>query len=113
MDARIQLVPKIAVCLQEDLEETRQVFFAEEFGGLCKSRPLLGRGGNEIGVCPADTHDQEVTNMADSLAAEVLQISAFFLKRVYEPERALRGLFGDGLNELIERVLRNDTEEFP
>ena len=98
MHARVGLAPEIVVSLQQNVEKSCEVFFAEERGRFCKRGTLIGSSSNQIGIRAANASNQEIAYVANRFAAEVLQVAAFFLKGVDETERAVRGTSGDGLD---------------
>jgi len=111
MNAGIKLVAKVFVGLQQDLEEAREVFFAEDRCSAFQSRTLIRRRRDQIGVGATNASDEQVADVANRLTAEVLKVAAFFLKAVDESECAISRSGCDGVNELFERVFGNDTEE--
>ena len=50
--------------------------------------------------------------MPDRLAAKMLKVAAFFLKAMHQRQRAIRGAFGNRPDKFVERILRNDAEQF-
>jgi len=88
VDTRIHLAANVIVGLQENLEIARKVFFSKERGGLREARPLIGSGGDEVGIGSADTRDQEIAHVANRFAAEVLKVAAFPLEAMDEAEGA-------------------------
>src|ERR1700732_5622611 len=112
MQTRIGLAPQVVVREQEDLKESREVFFAE-FCRLCRqSRTLFGGRGDQIGFRAANARDHKIAKMADGFAAEVLQVLAIANEAMHEAEHALGGLRGDGFDEFIENAFGDDAEKF-
>src|SRR5258707_5922325 len=101
MHARIWFSPQIFVGLQEDLKTACEVFFAEERRGLCQCGALVRRGGNHFRVRAAGPRDQEIAHVPHGLAAEVLQVAAFFLEGVHQAESAVCRAFRDCADEFL------------
>jgi hypothetical protein len=57
MYTRVWLAPQIVVRLQQDLEKSRQVLFAELRRGALQRRALVGSCGNQIGISAAHPRD--------------------------------------------------------
>ena len=89
MQARVGLPAKIVVGMQQNLEKAREVFLAEKFGGLFQSRTLVRGRGNQLGIRSADARDEQVAEMADRFAAEMLQVLSVREQSVHEREYAL------------------------
>src|SRR5713226_9513096 len=87
---RIWLVPQILIGLQKNIEESRQVLFAELRGGFRKRGPLVGSRRNQVRFRAANPRNQEVAHVSNRLTTKMLQVAAFFLKGVDESERAVR-----------------------
>src|SRR5580704_7023492 len=107
MDARIEFAAQVFVGLQKNLEEAREVFFGEKRGGTFERGTLIGRRGDQIGICAADAGDEQVAEMANRFAAEVLEVAAFLLKAVNEGESAVGRAGSDCVDEFFERVFRD------
>src|SRR6267142_5660593 len=105
MDTRIWLAAEIIVSLQQNLKESRQILFTELRRCALQGRALVRCGGNQVRVCAANTRDQKIAHMADSFAAEVLQIAPFFLKGVYQAESAVRRTRSNRADQFLKRVV--------
>src|SRR5204862_2240613 len=112
MHARVGLAAEIVVSLQQNVEKSREVFFAEERGRFCKRGTLIGSSSNQIGIRAANASNQEIAYVANCFTAEMLQVAAFFLKGVYKTERAVRGPSSNSFHQFVQRVFGNNTEKF-
>ena len=89
MNARVELATEIFVGLQQDLEKAREVFFREQRGCAFERGALIGSRGDQIGISAADASHEQVAEVANRFATEVLQVAAFFLKAVNEGKGAV------------------------
>ena len=72
--AGIRLAPEIVVGRQENIEKPRKIFFAELRGLLREARLLVLGCRYKVRISAADPHHEQVTEVPDGLAAEVLKI---------------------------------------
>lgn len=112
MNARIEFATEVFVGLQQDLEETREVLFTEEGRRALQCGALVRCGCDQIGIRARDASDENVADVTNRLAAEVLEVAAFFLKAVDESESAVSRAGGNGVDEFFERIFGNDSEKF-
>ena len=89
MQPRVGFAAQVVVGNQQDLEIPSQVFFGECFGGARQAQPLVGRGGNQIRVSAADARDQQIAEMPDGFAAEMLEVAPLGKKGVHQGEHPL------------------------
>ena len=74
VQTRIGLAPQIFIGRQQNVEKTSEIFFAEFRCLFREARALVGGRGNQIRIGAAHARDEQVAEMADRFAAEVLQI---------------------------------------
>ena len=90
-----------SVC-NKNLEEAREVFFAELRGGFRQRGTLIGSGGDQIGIRAADASDQKIAHVANRFAAEMLEVVAFVLESVNQSKRAVGGSGCDGFDKFVQ-----------
>src|SRR4029077_8944834 len=100
MQARVGMAAKVVVCCEQDIEEAREIFFAELRGLLRQARALVFRRGDELRFRAADTCDEQIAEMANRFAAEVLEILPVGNQAMDQRKRPLRRLRGDGGDEI-------------
>ena len=91
MQPRIGFAAQIVVGVQQNLKESRQVFFAERGRSMRQARALIGGRGNQIGIGSANPRDQKIAEMADGFAAKMLQILSFGEQPMHQRQDALGG----------------------
>src|SRR5213595_1235539 len=82
VNARIGLAAKIVVRLQQNVEKSCEVLFAELRGRFRKRGSLIRRRRDQFRIRAANSRNQEIAHVADCFAAEVLKVAAFFLESV-------------------------------
>ena len=112
MNARVHFAANVVVGLKKDLEVAREIFLGEKRGSFREAGALIGGGGNQIGISTADARDEQIADVANGFRAEVLEVAALALEAVNEGEGALGGLHVDSVNQFLEGVFGDDTEEF-
>ena len=73
---------------------------------------MIGSCGNQVGIRTAYASDEQVAEVTYCFAAKVLKVAAFLLKAVNEGKGAIGRARGDGVDELFERIFRDDAEKF-
>src|ERR1700752_3702431 len=104
MKPRIGLAAQVIVRGEKDLEKTREIFFRESSGLLGETGGFVGRGGDEIGIGAPDPRDKKIPEMANRVAAEVLEVLPVGDEAMDEGEGALGGLSGDRFDEFVENA---------
>ena len=112
MQPLIGLAAQIVIRVQENLKEARQVFFAERFRRPLDWWALIGGCGDQIGVGSANARDQQVPEMADSLAAEMLQVLPLREKSMYQGKHAFGGALFDRAGQLVQNFSRHHAQQF-
>ena len=112
MQSRIGLAPQIVVGVQENLEKTGEVLFTERIGGALQARALVGRSGNQIGIGAAHARDEQIAEMPDGFAAEMLQVLSFGQQPVHERENAIGRSRFDRAGQFIQNFFGDDSEQF-
>ena len=112
MQARIGLAAQVLVRGKKDLEKSSEIFFCEASGLLGEAGALVGRRGDEIGIGAADASDEQIPEMANRFAAEVLEVLPVGDEAMDEAEGALGGLSRNCFNELVKDAFGDDPEKF-
>jgi hypothetical protein len=112
MQARIGLATDIVFRVEQDLEETSEVLFAELCGGLREVFVFFWRSRDQIGIGAADAGDEKIAEVADSFAAELLKILPFGEQLMNEGKDTRRGTFGDGRRQLVHDAAGDDAQDF-
>jgi len=79
---------------------------------LRKSRLLIRRGCDELRFRAAHARDQQIPEMANCLAAEMLQVLPLADQPVYQTERSFGGLCRDRFHQFVEDALGHHAEQF-
>ena len=74
MQPRIGLATQIVIRGQQNIEKACEVFFAELSGVFRQSRALIGGRRDKFGIRTSYARQQQVAEVADGLAAEMLQV---------------------------------------
>lgn len=112
MKPRIGLAAQVIVGGKKDLEKSREIFFRETSRLLGEAGAFVGRSGDEIGIGAADASDEQISEMANRFAAEVLEVLPVGDEAMDEAEGALGGLSRDRFDELVEDAFGDDAEKF-
>jgi hypothetical protein len=112
MKPRIGLAAQVIVGGEKDLEKSREIFFRETSRLLGEAGAFVGRSGDEIGIGAADASDEQISEMANRFAAEVLEVLPVGDEAMDEAEGALGGLSRDRFDELVEDAFGDDAEKF-
>jgi len=112
MQSRIGLAAQVVVGGDEDIEEAREIFFAESSGLRGQARTLILRGSDKVGIGPAHAGDEQIATMANCLTAEMLKILAVGDQAMNQTEGAFGGLRFDSGDEFVECALGDDAEKF-
>ena len=112
MQALIGLAAEIVVRFEQDLEKSRQVFFAECGGGARNPRAFARGRGDQIRFRAAHFGHQQIPEVADGFAAEARQILALRKQAVHQFERERGRALLDRGGEQVERLLRHHAEQF-
>ncbi len=107
MHSRIRFPSQVFIGLQKNIEKSRQVFFAELRRRFRQCRPLVRRRCNQIRIRTANPRNQQIANMANRLAAKMLQVAAFLLKHVNQSQRAIRRACRNRVHQFVQCIFRN------
>ena len=72
MDARVGLAAQVIIGLQQDLKEACEIFLGKLFRGSRESRALVWRRGDQLRIRSANACYQEISDVANRFAAEML-----------------------------------------
>ena len=113
MQARVGLAAQIVVRVQQNLEKTREIFFAE------RAAAARDAGADRPGAAinsesgAADARDQQIAEMADGLAAEMLQILSFGEQSMNQSQSTrVGGSRFDRAGQFVQDFLGDDAEKF-
>ncbi len=74
MQPRVGRAAKFRIGRKQSIEEARQIFLAESRSLLRKARTFVLWRGDQVRFRAADPRDQQIAEMANRFAAEMLQI---------------------------------------
>ncbi len=79
---------------------------------LLQPRTLVGGRGDQFGIRAAHARDQQIAEMPDGFAAEMLQVLSFGQQAMHQREHALSRSLFDRARQLVQNFFGDDAEKF-